>query len=410
MPCPECGEIHWEACQTKLFEPDDHEQGYLHPEECYLCGMQQWPSGSAGGKRRFEAAAVPKRIGVIVVLVSVALVAGGWLSAAILPAGLHKALFPVFMILFVAGYGIWLAVALRVRTLPLDVDGHHLSVDEGRGGVFPLAGAVLGPWRQAGIGVTAGTVLHLSDGARFFRVGGRDHRPSPRLRLDAPPAEGVDVYLSSADFDALLALLPAVAIAMPTAAPLAVVRCPLLPNPASPRRTFAMMAPWLGTIVVVTVLSGVLDTFGVFDSATGQAIATPFIFAILLGGIVLTAVVSARRSAAFELELDDREIRLRNPKTGRIVASTPRHAIAPRRWKHHVSARNMSFEYPAIGLMMPNGDEITIGVYDSRFGWSDTAARGGAPRYIVGVPDWYSLVERCGVRGVMTAQEGLGAG
>jgi site-specific recombinase XerD len=54
-------------------------------------------------------------------------------------------------------------------------------------------------------GVAAGTALHLHDGQHRFCLGGRDHRPSPTLRLDAPPTEKVDAYVTPAELDAILA-------------------------------------------------------------------------------------------------------------------------------------------------------------------------------------------------------------
>lgn len=31
VPCPNCGDRYWESCQTKFFDPDYPEQGYLYP-------------------------------------------------------------------------------------------------------------------------------------------------------------------------------------------------------------------------------------------------------------------------------------------------------------------------------------------------------------------------------------------
>jgi hypothetical protein len=116
-------------------------------------------------------------------------------------------LIPAVVLLF--GF---LVHAYTTKSLLIDVGRDAIALDGGRRGVFPLAGVRAGVWPLARYDVLAGTVLHLSAGADRFLLGGRDHRPLPGLRLDAPPASIVDGTVTAAQLDVLLAAVPALAV------------------------------------------------------------------------------------------------------------------------------------------------------------------------------------------------------
>lgn len=377
------------------------------------------PSGQrqdafAGERRRFEGEGQLGRPGVLAVVASLAVVAGFATVSAALPRAMYSVVVPVLVVAGLGGYGVVLSRMLRSRKVILDIDRDQLVVDEGRGGAFPLASAVLGPWRQPGLGVIAGTVLHLV-GSRRLRIGGRDHQASRALLLDAPPEEDVDLYLPAADFEALLACLPSAALgvragvveASATAAP-ALLRCPLLANPSSARSVLGMMAPWFGTMALTMLLSAVFGALGVFDKPGGQIVVLPITLVILVGGIVVTMVRAQRRAPALQIEVDGRELRLLDPKTGRILSAALLGGVIVTRGMHRMLTRSGSFEYPLLVIRIPGRAELTVGVYDGRFAWGGGARYLSAPRYIVGPPDWHTLVDRLGARSFLVVRQGSG--
>jgi hypothetical protein len=120
-------------------------------------------------------------------------------------AGALAVLFPAFVPLAtVIAVGAWLRVLLLTaipRKVRLCLDRGQLLVDEGRGGVFRCAGAVVARWNAPGIEIVVGTAIRFTDGARSYTVGARDHA--------APPGAGVllevDAELDRAGLAALLA-------------------------------------------------------------------------------------------------------------------------------------------------------------------------------------------------------------
>jgi hypothetical protein len=366
-----------------------------------------WRAPDVGAPRRFEARGGRNKVAIAGIMVaSVALIAGMGALNWIAP-DLQRALMPVFVLAFIAGYGVFLVWLLRGRPVRLDVGPDTLVVDAGGAGTFPLAGCRLGLWRTPGTGVIGGSVLHVSDGRRVYRIGGRDHRPAPGVALVAPVTEGIEVYLSADEFEALLRCVPlgrsrvdAGADARANVAP-ATLRCELVPNPASARGAFVMMVPWLiamGLSAAAGGLVGVLsETFGVPST---PLLAVGIIAPILLGGLVGTIVLAYRRKApALAIELDGREVRLRNPRTNVVVSTAPLGSVAVTRAMHRTAGR-MSVEYPLVTLRMPGRPPLSVGVYDWRYSWNDRAPFvWSGPRYVVGTPDWNALTEVLGVRG-----------
>jgi hypothetical protein len=373
--------------------------------------MEASPFRAGAGPRRFEATAWPgRRAGMLVAGASLVVVMGVSALGALLPKELTQIVLPVVLLGFIVLYGVLFARVFRGTKVRLDVDGGRVLVDEGRGGAFPLAGAQLGPMRLASIGVISGSALHLSDGTRPYRIGGTDHRPYAGARLDAPAVEEVDVSLPAPEFAALLALArPAVGgFGRDTPASL---RCALLPNPSSARSAFRMMAPWLGTMVLVGLVSGGLGALGLYDTMTGQYVGAAVTIPMLIGGLVLTAVLGARRAPQLEIEIEAHQVRLRDPRSGATLAAAPWGAITVGRGVWRMNSRAGSHAFPCLALGVPGHAGVTFAVYDMRYAWRDGGPKVSAPRYVVGAPDWNALVERLGLAEVSVVGEGgWGAG
>jgi hypothetical protein len=312
---------------------------------------------------------------------------------------------------FVAKSGIgkrFLTRAMRGTNVTLDVSDGRLLVDEGRGGAFPLAGAMFGLWRMPGLGVVSGTVLHLDDGRRSYRVGGRDHRPAASLPLKAPTTGEADAYLPAMEFDALLELALA---SMPpvyhhSPATLDVTRCRLLPNPWLLRNGLRHMVPWFGAIALVMVVTGILDMIGLFATLDGQFLGIAVVLPFIVGGLVLTARRSLKREPVMEIEIDARELRVRDLATGAITFMAPRAALACSRGvRRYNLGRGGTFVHAVLAIARPGQEPLSIGVADARFGWVDSSATVPAPRYVVGPPDWNALTEALGVRGTLRVTE-----
>jgi hypothetical protein len=353
---------------------------------------------------RFVAKAViGKRTGTVVVLASVGGVVGVAVILPALPEPMRK-VFPLCVLLLLGGYGAFVARSRRGANVTLDVSDGRLLVDEGRRGAFPIAGALLGLWRTPGIGVVSGTILHLHDGQRVYRVGGLDHRPAASLPLRAPITDEADAFLPAREFDALLelTLAPMAPVYRDVPAPTAVARCQLLPNPWLARNWLGHMVPWFGAIALVMVITGVLATSGLFETLGGQFIGIALILPIIAGGLVLTTRRSLGRQPVFVIEIDPRELRVRDLATSAITFTAPLGALTCLRGvRRYNMGRGGTFEHAVLAITRPGQEPLTIGVADARFGWIDSGATIAAPRYVVGPPDWHVLTAALGVRGAV---------
>jgi hypothetical protein len=116
--------------------------------------------------------------------------------------------------LVLGGYGLLFllfARSFRMRSfiypkVSIRVIGDGLEVTRGgRGEVFPLSSAQLGPWATSG--TLMGTALHLRSGRHQFVLGGQNHRVPAGVRLDAKSLWNVDAWMPAQDFDALLRIV-----------------------------------------------------------------------------------------------------------------------------------------------------------------------------------------------------------
>ena len=320
----------------------------------------------------------------------------------LLPTEIAHAAVGGCIVLSVVAYGAFLVYALTPKEVPIDLWPDRLTVDEGRGGIFPLTDAALGAWTVPSYGVAAGTALHLRDGEQRFCLGGRDHRPSTALRLSAPAVQSVDAYMPAADFDAILAALgagPARTFALADAEAPALIRCSLTPNRASGKGAFAMMLPWILTMVVVGLVSGVSGALGLLDSGAGQIAMTIIVVVLIVIGIVVTAVRSMRTpQPVLEIEMDAHDLRVIDRASRRVLAAAPVLRVTTERCRHTYTGRS-SFTMVVLLVQVPGMPRaISIGIPDLRFSWAGPSHDYGAAAYVVGGPDWFTLVDRLGAR------------
>lgn len=114
---------------------------------------------------------------------------------------LYPPFVPVATVAAVAACVWVLLLSALPRKVRLCLDGGRLLVDEGRGGAFPCAGAVVAQWNVPGLDLAAGTAIRFSDGARSYTIGAREYA--------APRGAGVllevDAELDRAGLAAVLA-------------------------------------------------------------------------------------------------------------------------------------------------------------------------------------------------------------
>jgi hypothetical protein len=349
--------------------------------------------------RRLVAHATPgARYWVLSIGTSVGFMAGSAALQAVLPSVAGEIVAPI---LGLVGFGVLVVVIMRAgtgRKVILDVGRDRVVVDEGRGGTFSLAGASLGPWRMPGLGVVSGTILQLAGGSRHLRILGMSHQPRPGTHIELPADEGYDVRVSAEELQALLDVVP---VAAEGARPPEHLRCDLLPHPASPGFAFAAMAPWMGTLGAVFVLQGILGATGLFETRWGQYVSVAITLPLIIGGIVWTFRRFSHKRPSLQIDLGPHELEVRNPTSGRVVSSVPLAAIGGTRAMCRIVMKGATVEHAVLQIRMPGHADLTVGVYDPRYGWKDTTPWVSRPSYIVSAPDWEALVGRLGLRAPM---------
>ncbi len=256
---------------------------------------------------------------------------------------------------------VWLAYAWwrsRRRVL-IRVTSDGLTINQRPGEVFSFAEAKLGPW------VTMGLALHLHCGRHRFILGARNRRIAPATRLDAPPVQAVDAWLSDSEFDELLAIggrRGAVDAREP--APGEPTRCLLFPNPylAEQVRSFAFRK----------------------QLRLQRSLSRP----------------------SLVLDVDNAAIRVIDPHTAALSASAsrPQASATPATFQPDsvVSGDGTAYSYPGItGLIVcvPGVQPLTIGCLDAvgsgfRFSWrGNVSTPNERPAYVVSAADWLTLAQ-----------------
>jgi hypothetical protein len=169
-----------------------------------------------------------------------------------------------------------------------------------------------------------------------------------------------------------------------------------------------MVAPVFGILALAFLAVAGLGAIGLFKSRAGEFIGAALFVSLLVGGAVLTIVLERRRKPELELEIHHGELRLRKRKLGRVVATGRRGAIDLTRGMHRAGADGADRDYPMLVIRMPGGEELTLGVYDLRYGWRDAAPYLRAPHYMVGMPDWNALIEFLELEPLVVARDDLG--
>ena len=301
-------------------------------------------------KQRFVARAVPRlgyqAIWLLGVLGLVAmLVVGQAIEALLLPV-VARILSPV---LYVAGVGGFIVVFSRSaigRKVTLDVEGDRLIVDEGRGGVFPLADAALGRLRTPNL--DDATLLHLKSGTRRLRIAGFG-RPRPGVRVAAPAEDSYDVCFDIAALESFRALLDLVPIPVDHEPPPEVLRCELFGH-------WRYLNPELGA------------------------------------------------APDGEVHLGPRDLSL-HEAGGRLVSTAPRAALTvvrgmhtlPRPWLRGPRYNPAVITHAVLQFWVRGRCALALGVGDTRIGWRDPTPDLEAPRYMVSTPDWEGIVARLGL-------------
>jgi hypothetical protein len=158
-----------------------------------------------------------------------------------------------------------------------------------------------------------------------------------------------------------------------------------------------MVAPMGGAMVLVLSSSAVLEAAGLSRYVWGQYVEAAVAIPLVIAGMVLTVVRSQRRRPELELHVVDQVLSLREPGSGRVLVTAPIAEVGATRCMHRFRARGMIFDHPGVELRISGRQNLTLGIYDARYGWRDTTAWLPLPRYIVSAEDWSSLVGRLGL-------------
>jgi hypothetical protein len=282
------------------------------------------------------------------------------------------------------------------RAVRVEVDGDRLLVDGGAGGTFPLASARIGRWRMPMLGTADSTLIELSGGGRTLRLLGLGHELPRDAALSMQADQPYDARISSSEMQALLELLPRAAQAVERRGPpAATLRFELFVHPGALSRGFSVMGPWMATIAITLLFTGVLQATPLGDSRYGQYVVGVVDLLIAVTGIVVTARRATRRRPEREIEIGPVEVTLRDAVTRRALYTCPTSGLGGTRAMHRWTGRRGSFEHACVQIRLPGRADLTVGVWDPRYAWTDaTPWLGPTPDYVVSATDWEALVSR----------------
>lgn len=292
-------------------------------------------------KTKWVAAVAYGSMALLLILASVAAAVG------FKPFATHAFLGHAVLWLFILPYLGFVFWVMRPKKLRIDATTDALSVNEGSGGVFPVAGARLGEWYAPGFGTTGGLALHIGDGRQRFVLAGRDHRVDPGMQLDAPPTSSADAWMSASDFDELLGMLGRQTGLRPdAAAPHGPIRCLLFEN-----STFSR---------------------------------------------TLNAMGGRRPQPMAAIEVDGDIIRLIDAKANALIAWAVASQVTASRGKHKFAGRQ-SIIWPILDLRFPALRPILIATAEGRrFSWRDKVPNEPNADFVVSAGDWLALVKGFG--------------
>ena len=177
----------------------------------------------------------------------------------------------------------------------------------------------------------------------------------------------------------------------------------LIPNRASAWATLRAMMPWTLSLGLLVSLGGGLGALGLLERHEGQVGLAVLAIVLFLGGIVGTAVRSARTpQPTLAIELDLHDVRIIDLRSDRILAAAPLLQVTATPATHTYGGR-ISYTMPVLMLVLPGSQAIALGIHGYRFAWQGKVRSLGAPTYVVGDADWLTLVERFGLRQLTTS-------
>lgn len=257
------------------------------------------------------------------------------------------------------------------QKIDVGVTEDGLTVDRWPADIFRFGDVTLGLWTSAVYGgTTSGTALHLRSGRHRLVIGGRDHRVAAGTRLDEPPVQYPNAWMSAADFDELLtAVARRGELGVRTPAPGAPTRCSLIPCPN-----------WFFSDTLSGSLAAFTRPFKLGFSRRAQSAAP-----------------------TLALDVDDGAVRVIDPATKTVLASarltqvTATPAI-------HTYYRKAGLAMPVMVVRIPGLQErlqadrpLTVTCRDGRFTWGTQVPSEPAPAFVVSGADWRTLVEKFGL-------------
>jgi hypothetical protein len=124
------------------------------------------------------------------------------------------------------------------------------------------------------------------------------------------------------------------------------------------------MAPWIGTIVAVFALQGILSATGLFERRWGQYVSVAITLPLIVGGIVWTFRRFQHKRPLLQIDLGSHEFSVRNPTRGQVVSRVPMAAIGGTRAMCRIVMKGATLEHAVLQIHMPGHPDLTVGVYD----------------------------------------------
>jgi hypothetical protein len=241
----------------------------------------------------------------------------------------------------------------------------------------------LGSWVAAGIDAPMGLVLRVGD----LRIGGDGH-DGAGYDIRGAATRTVDCHVGRDDFEALCA---AVGIRKGELGPVIVA---LVRSTQSAGGALRMMAPWLLTIVAVSVLSIVAGRSALMETRTGQLGLTIAAAAIVVVGIAVMVLRSRRvRAPELELRVEPDALVLATPG-GEPISRTPWSAVTTKRRRFTPTSRAGSYTMPLLVLTLEGHEPLRLGAWDTRLAWPDKPAKAWrGPKWVAGAAMWPRLVD-----------------
>jgi hypothetical protein len=245
------------------------------------------------------------------------------------------------------------------------------------------------PWIMPGVGVAQGAVLilHTKNAAGMARVlhiaatGVAAPKASPQTEKVDP-----DMWVSPADLRDLIDALHEQPQVVQTQSATSEHRFALVRRPSA-TQALSQILPWFGTMAILGV-AGALFGEVVANSATGQVVfgvCAPF---FIVYGIHRTIKKANAPKPTWTLVVTPQSLRLVDAQE-KIIWNVP--APTPITASNYLYRTKYSSHRFSVRQIGPSDNAIRIAVWDPSF--TNTAHPDGrAPGYIVGAPDWSTML------------------